>query len=314
MPIYHNMIKYYQRTVKEHKLKILDDFQVGSLIQVVNPKDDEMENLAKKFSLELDILNDAFDPYEAPRMEVKKGTTYIFARVPRNEAEVKNISTFPMLFVIGKDFLMIASKENTDFLLNLVMKHKKYFTTQRTKLFLKMFFEIEARYNNLLNNISKRINYLSLNIGGVKDRDIISFVRYEIILNEFISALLPVRHLLANIISGKALDLYQDDRDLIEDLQLDNDQLIERSKSYLTNIVNIRQAQEVISTNRLNRVMKVLTAATVILALPTMITSFYGMNVRLPLAEEINSFWIILGIISILMMALLGILKKHKII
>jgi len=308
------MIKYYQRTIKDQKLKKLEHFLIGSLVHVVDPQEEEIKSLAKQFSLDADILKDALDPYEAPRMELKKDIAYIFARVPRHDEEMSNISTFPVMFAIGKDFFIIASQENTDFLLSAISRRKKYYTTQRTKLFIKMFAEIEDKYNNLLNNISRRINYFGLNSANIKDEDIIGFVKFEVILNEFISALLPVRHVLSSVISGKALGLYQDDRDLIEDLQLNNDQLIERSKSYLTNIINIRQAQEVISTNRLNRVMKVLTASTVILALPTMITSLYGMNVALPFVSGSGSFWGILAVITALTGTLLVILKKSKII
>lgn len=308
------MIKYYQRTIKDQKLKKLEHFLIGSLVHVVDPQEEEIKSLAKQFSLDVDILKDALDPYEAPRMEIKKDIAYIFARVPRHDEEMNNISTFPVMFAIGKNFFIIASQENTDFLLSAISRRKKYYTTQRTKLFIKMFSEIEDKYNYLLNNISRRINYFGLNSANIKDEDIIGFVKLEVILNEFISALLPVRHVLSSVISGKALGLYQDDRDLIEDLQLNNDQLIERSKSYLTNIVNIRQAQEVISTNRLNRVMKVLTASTVILALPTMITSLYGMNVDLPFVSGSGSFWGILTVITALTGTLLVILKKSKII
>jgi magnesium transporter len=218
------------------------------------------------------------------------------------------------MFGVGKDFLMIVSRKNPDFLISLVDKRKKYFTTQRTKLFLRLFSEIAGLYSDLLNKINKRINYFSLNVGNFKDQDIINFINYEVILNDFINALLPLRHVLTNILSGKTLELYQDDKELVEDLQLNNEQLIERSKSNLTNIVNIRQAHEVISTNRLNRVMKVLTVSTVILALPTMITSFYGMNVRLPFDKSPQAYVGSIVSIIILIGVLLIFLRKKKII
>lgn len=308
------MIKYYQRTIKDQRLRKLKSFQVGSLVHVANPKDEEIEALAKELKLDINIIKDALDHHEAPRMEIKKDITYVFARVPRHDSEIKHISTFPVMFAVGKDFLLILSTEETHFFLSALKRHKKYYTTQRTKLFIRFFFEIENLYNELLNKISKRINYFGLNVGVVKDQDIINFVRYEVILNEFISALLPVKHLLASIVSGKALDLHPYDNELIEDLQLNNDQIIERSKSNLANLVNIRQAQEVISTNRLNRIITVLTVSTVVLTLPTMITSFYGMNVNLPFADRGSAFLGITIFIFILIFGLLFILKRKRII
>ncbi len=308
------MIKYYQRTVKDNKLKKLAEFQIGSLVYVSDPSEDEVKLISKKFSLEEGLIMDALDPYESPRMEIKKNAAYIFSRIPELKESLRQISTFPVMFCVGKDFLMIVSRKNPDFLISVVDKRKKYFTTQRTKLFLRLFSEMEGLYSDLLNKINKRINYFSLNVGNFKDQDIINFVNYEVVLNDFINALLPLRHVLTNILGGKTLELYQDDKELVEDLQLNNEQLIERSKSNLTNIVNIRQAHEVISTNRLNRVMKVLTVSTVILALPTMITSFYGMNVRLPYDQSPEAYWGIITSIVILIGVLLIFLRKKKII
>lgn len=308
------MIGYYQRTIKDHKLKKLDNFQIGSLVYASDPSENELEDMAKKFNLEYGLLSDALDPYEAPRMEIKRGIAYIFTRVPEQKGSLRQISTFPVMFAIGKDFLMILSKNNSDFLLAMINQRKRYFTTQRTKLFLRIFLEIEGMYNELLNKISKRINYYTVNVDGIKDQDIAGFISYEVMLNEFISALLPMRHVLSSIISGKALDIYQDDRDLIEDLQLNNEQLIERSKSNLTNIVNIRQAHEVIAANRLNRVMKVLTVTTVVLALPTMITSFYGMNVALPFSGNSGAYLAILASILVSVAILLAFLRNKNII
>jgi len=308
------MIKYYQRTIKDHKLKKLEEFQIGSLVYVSDPSDEEVALISKKFSLEEGLIIDALDPYEAPRMEIKKNISYIFSRIPEQKESLRQISTFPVMFVIGKDFLMIVSRKNPDFLVSLVNNRKKYFTTQRTKLCLRLLSEMEGIYNDLLNKINKRINYFSLNVGSFKDQDVVNFVSYEIVLNDFINALLPLRHVLSNIKSGKSLELFQDDKELVEDLQLNNEQLIERSKSNLTNIVNIRQAQEVISTNRLNRVMRVLTVSTVILALPTMITSFYGMNVRLPYDKSPDAYWGIIISVLVTVSLLLVFLRKKNII
>lgn len=308
------MITYYQRTVKDQKLKRLESFKIGSLIHVEKPSAEEIEFLAKKFNLDINIMRDALDPYEAPRMEIKKKTTYIFTRVPRYDGALKNISTFPTMFVLGKDFLLLFSLEETSFLITALRRHKKHYTTQRTKLFITLFFEVENRYNELLNKIDNRINYFGLNVGKVQDQDLVSFVRYEVILNEFIRALLPLRHVLTTIMAGKILEIYQHDKELIEDLQLNNEQLIERTKSNLTNIANLRQAQEVISTNRLNRVIKVLTVSTVVLALPTMITSFYGMNVHLPWADRSLAFFGIVLFIVLFILVFLWFLRKKKII
>ena len=91
--------------------------------------------------------------------------------------------------------------------------------------------------------------------------------------------------------SGKILELFEEDKDLIEDLLLNNNQLIGISKSNLKNIVNIREAYSTIMGNNLNKIIKFLTALTVVLNIPVLISGFYGMNVALPLAQSGFAFW-----------------------
>lgn len=306
------MINYYQRSIKDSKIKDLQVYQPGSLILVSSPSELELNELADKFKLERDLLSDALDPYEVPRMEIENNAVYAFVRIPSEDG--RRTSTLPLLLIVSAGFLMLVAQKDLDFLFKDLRKRADFFTTQRTKCFLQIFGEIQADYHQALTRINKKINYFSLNTGKISDQDIANFVNFEIILNEFLSALVPIRHILSNTSSGKTLNFYHDDEEMLEDLRLHNDQLIERCKSNLTNSINLRQAYEVISTNRLNRTMKLLTAMTVILALPTMVTSFYGMNVGLPFSGSPYVFWGILGVVMGLIGLLLIIFRGRKLL
>ncbi|MBN2884653.1 magnesium transporter CorA family protein [Patescibacteria group bacterium] len=296
------MINYYKRSLKNLNIKSLQNYQDGCVILASSPSDKELDDLALKFNLERDLLSDALDPYEVPRMEIEKNAVYAFARIPSEENT--RVSTIPLLIIVSSGFLMLVAKKDLDFLFKDLRKRKDFFTTQQTTSFLQIFGEIQADYGQMLTKINKRINYFALNMDEIKDKDIANFINFEITLNEFLSALIPIRHTLNNISHGKILSFSADDDELLDDLRLQNEQLIERCKSNLTNSTNLRQAYEVISTSRLNRTMKLLTGMTVILALPTMITSFYGMNVALPYAQSPFVFWGIL----IFIFALVGVL------
>lgn len=302
------MINYYQRSIKDAQIKDLKDYQVGCLILVSSPSEDELNSLADKFKLERDLLSDALDPYEVPRLEVENNAVYAFARIPSDDG--RRTTTLPLLIIVSAGFLMLVAQKDLDFLFKDLRKRPDFFTTQRSKSFLQIFGEIQADYSQMLTKINKKINYFSLNMERIGEKDIATFVNFEIILNEFLSALLPIKYILGNTSSGKTLNFYHDDEEILEDLRLHNDQLIERCKSNLTNSINLRQAYEVISTNRLNRTMKLLTAMTVVLALPTMVTSFYGMNVGLPFANSPYVFWgimaVILGLVGILFLVFRG--------
>jgi magnesium transporter len=296
------MINYYKRSIKNLNIKSLKDYKEDCIILVSSPEEKELDNLASRFNLERDLLSDALDPYEVPRMELEKNAVYAFARIP---SEITGrTSTIPLLIIVGNRFLMLVAKKDLDFLFKDLRKCKNFFTTQQTKSFLQIFGEIQTDYRQMLTKINKKINYFSLNMDEIKDKDIANFINFEITLNEFLSALIPIRHTLNNTSHGKILSFSSDDEEILEDLRLQNEQLIERCKSNLTNSTNLRQAYEIISTSRLNRTMKLLTGMTVILALPTMVTSFYGMNVALPFAQSPFVFW---GIV-LFIFALVGVL------
>jgi magnesium transporter len=147
---------------------------------------------------------------------------------------------------------------------------------------------------------------------NITNEDIVRFVTFENALNDFLAALVPTSNILKDLLSGKHLKLHEKDGELVEDLFLANGQLIEICRSTLKNIFNIRNAYSTIMTNDLNRVIKLLTALTIILSVPTIIASIYGMNVVLPLAENNQAFWLIGGgtIISVFVLFLL--FKKNR--
>ncbi|MCF7820489.1 MAG: magnesium transporter CorA family protein [Candidatus Pacebacteria bacterium] len=305
------MIKYLHRTVGK-KMRQPDTFHAGSLVIVKSPTEEELEFLIEEFNLEAGLLADALDPYESPRLEFYKNNAYIFFRIPNIDKSKDKFSTFPALLVIGSSFILMISAEDTEFLLENLKRKKDFHTSQRLKLFLQIFNEIELRYNHLLVQINRKINYFSFNIEKVSEKDIANFVRFEIILNEFLSALLPMRHILKSISAGKGFDLYKEDKDILDDLELINEQMTELCKSNINKISTVRKSYEVISTNKLNRTMKLLTTLTVVLALPTMITSFYGMNVPLPFSGNGLVFWYILSFALLLIVSLLLVFKFRR--
>lgn len=304
------MIKFYHQTIKDQKLNILKDFKIGSWIYVENPNDAEIEQLAETFFLEAGHVKDAVDPLEVPRLEIEKEGAYIFTRVPY----VKNnrVSTIPVLVAIGANFLITASKIELPFLKKFTDGKINFTTTQKTKLFLQIFSEITSAYNIFLHNISREVRGISVQMEKINNKDIVQFVTFENVLNDFLAALVPTNAILNNLLHGKYLDLYEEDKDLIEDLFLNNNQLIELCKGNLKTIVNIRESYSTIMTNNLNRVIKFLTASTVILTVPMIISSFYGMNIALPFAQSPWAFWIVLGTTLALALILLGIFIKKK--
>ena len=156
------MINYYKRGIKNLNIKSLQTYQEGSVILVSSPSDQELDDLALKFDLERDLLSDALDPYEVPRMEIEKNAVYAFARIPSEDSN--RTSTLPLLIIVGGGFLMLVAKKDLDFLFKDLRKRKDFFTTAQTKSFLQIFGEIQADYGQMLTKINKKINYFAVTL------------------------------------------------------------------------------------------------------------------------------------------------------
>ena len=284
------MITTYYRTLKDNKLQTLTSFKRGAWIHVVNPTDKEIEQLVTDLGLDEGLLRDATDFFEVPRFEVEDGTAYFYTRYVSHAEDDDEVGTAPILIAVGSTFVLTITHADPPFLKRMTEGIAKVITTQKTKLFIQLMFAINERYTQALTNIRREVRRSRKTINNIRNKDIIRFVALEDTLNDFISALVPTNTALKNVIAGKHLELFEEDQDLVEDLQLSNEQLIESARAIEHTIINIRSTYTTIITNSLNQVIKMLTAITIILTIPTMISSLFGMNVPIPFADHPLSF------------------------
>jgi magnesium transporter len=304
------MIAKYFRSVKESGLQKVDDVRPGTWVHASQPTDAELDTLAKELELERDLLKDAVDFYEVPRFESEEGVAYFFTRFPQ-QAE-QDMATVPILLAVTPTAVVSVSRTNPTFMHTYIEGKTPLVTTQRTKLFLVFVGAINTAYQNKLIAIRREVQRGKVNLRKIRDQDIIRLVGLEGTLNEFINALTASNAALRTILSGTHLQLYEEDRDIVEDIQLENQQLLESAKTSLKTIQNVRNAYSVITTNNLNQVIKLLTSITVILTIPTIIGSLYGMNVPLPFSESPHVFSILAGIILATMLGVWYIFSRRE--
>tara|TARA_Y100000310_G_C20537084_1_gene741381 strand:- start:182 stop:1102 length:921 start_codon:yes stop_codon:yes gene_type:complete len=304
------MITIYYNSVKEQELQTLTRFKTGSWVMAENPDEQELDMLAKDLSLERDLLQDSIDPHEVPRVEREGGVTYVFTRVPFQEET--QTTTTPLMIAIGKNFLLTVSQRELPFLEKFQEGKVEFYTTQKSKLFLQIFSEINTTYSSFINNIARRVRGVTTHLERIGNKEVQQFVMFENSLNDFLAALMPTNTSLQNLLSGKFLRLYEEDQELIEDLTLSNRQLIELCQSNMRSISNVREGYSTIITNNLNRVIRLLTALTIVLTVPMIIASFYGMNVILPLSDSPGAFFMILGGTILLSVVVLMLFIKNR--
>lgn len=304
------MLTIYHRTVKEPKLVVLETPRAGTWIHVENPSPEELTFLEGKLKLDSDLLRDATDFFEVPRFETEGGTAYFFTRFPTQTGD--EVATAPIMFAVTKSVVVSFCKEHPVFLDRFIEGRAPFFTTQRTKLFLLLAGAINKHYERHLISIRREVRRNNINLRTIRNRDIVRLVAIENTLNDFASALVPTNAALRTILSGSHLQLYEKDMDIIEDIQLSNLQLVESSKSILKTIQNIRSSYTAIVTNNLNQIIKFLTSLTVILTVPTIVASLYGMNVQLPFMDSALVFlFIVVGIVLIMTMLAFLFVKKE---
>jgi magnesium transporter len=147
---------------------------------------------------------------------------------------------------------------------------------------------------------------------NISARDIQRSVLFEQELNETISALVHTQNWLQQLMKGNYLKMSEDESELLEDLLIENGQVLDSAKSILKTIQNIRGASEAILTQNLNNTIRMLTAITIVLTIPTLISSLFGMNVILPFRENAHGFWIILSAILATVLATIYFFIRNK--
>lgn len=306
------MITIFHSTSRQPKLEQQEKARSGSWVHVVEPNEKELEELAKDYDLDRDLLRDATDLYETPRVERDGKITYVFARYCYPQGHT--IATEPILVIFTDSQLITVQRVANPVLDRLLEGNEAVATTQRTKTFLQILSAINNSYERNIHQINKHILSIrsKLSKAEIKNEYFIEFIDIEDNLNEYLTALQPQAVMLRNLLGGRFLPLYEDDKDLIEDLSLGTTELIDLVKSRLKTISNIRDAYSTIMANNLNRIFKRLTSIGIFLAVPTVMASLYGMNVMLPNANSPEAFWEILGVTGLATAIIILIFKRLK--
>ncbi|NLA43049.1 magnesium transporter CorA family protein [Candidatus Saccharibacteria bacterium] len=291
------MITYLRSTHYRPNIKIRKGLQPGSWVRCEKPNDAEKQELIE-LGIDQDILIDALDPHEVPRVELEDGWTYFITRLPDVNDQFNDFTT-PILFALGQQQLITVSRDNLGRLWQPFIDRTLAPTTQRTKFFMLMMDAIVRQYQNQVASINRQMRATTSDVQNLTSKDITTLTNYERKLNDYLDALDPTNTALEKILGGRVLQLFEDDRDLIEDLSIDIEQVISRCRSLLRTITNVRDSYRAVMDTRLNETIRILTVITVALTIPTMVAGLFGMNVDIPGDDNPLMFWEILGITAV---------------
>jgi magnesium transporter len=306
------MITYYFRTVKDAALKEIADLRSGVWIHAELPSDVELHELFAQLGLDENLIEDIQDFYEVPRAEKAAGGMFFFTRYPY-ATEQEDIETAPLTIVMGETFVLTVVHRPIPQFDEFIQGKSVVHTTQKTKLFLQFIEAITKSYQRQLVALRRGVHKDRAELRKIGSKEIERFVTYEHKLNDMISALLPTNTALQQVTQTKngVIQLYEDDMEFMEDLLIDNNQLVDSARAVLLMIQNVRSATEAILASTLNATIRTLTLVTVLLTIPMVVSSLYGMNVGLPLADALWAFWAIMGLVLILVTAAIIFFKRN---
>lgn len=304
------MISYLRSTQHRPAIKQRERLQPGTWIRSERPNDDEQKQLVE-LGIDADLLLDALDPHEVPRVELGDGWTYFITRLPDTDDDFNDFTT-PILFALGEEYIVTVSRDSLGRLWQPFIDTIKTPTTQKTKLFMLMLEAIARQYQTRVASINRQMRATTADVHSLKSKDITTITEYERKLNDYLDALQPTNTAIEKMLNGRLLPLHDDDKDLVEDLSIEFEQLIARCVSLLRTITNVRDSYRAVMDTRLNETIRSLTVITLGFTVPTMIAGLYGMNVELPGENSPYTFWFVIALSAVVSGSLGFYFLRHK--
>ncbi|MBO5069887.1 MAG: magnesium transporter CorA family protein [Roseburia sp.] len=311
------MIKFFKTDDQIiHEEKRLDD---GVWVQMICPTRQECEEIADALNVDIDDVQAALDQEESSRIELQDGYTLILVDIPTVEIrhEKKTYTTIPLGIILCDDVIVTVCTEDTPVLQNFVANRVREFSTKKRLRFVyQILYRTASTYQINLRVIDKRRTEIEDRIGEhTADADLIDLHELESTLVYFATSLRANGVVLDRLTRYKRLEQYPEDKELLEDVIVENQQAIEMTTIYRDIINGTRELMSSVIDNRLNNVMKYLTSITIVMAIPTIISGIWGMNVDaqwMPFAHTPHGFLIICLLTLLICIITMLVLRKKK--
>ena len=296
------MLKIYKSLesgpLQELSLKTLES---GAWINIVDPTPYELKVVGNLTEVEPDFLRSALDDEERSHIDIEDDSVMILTNVPvvRDES---SYDTLPLAIIVTEDYIITVCLEETPVLSYFNEKSARFFRTfKKTRFLFQILYRSATFYLRYLRQISKQSDEIESKLRhSMKNREILKLLELQKALTFFNASMRSNGAVLEKLMRLRTttsmqpmLKYYEEDEDLLEDVIIENKQAREMVEMYSKILARLADTFSSIMSNNLNQVMKFLAAVTILLAIPTVISSFFGMNVPVPMAENSNGFFFI---------------------
>ena len=291
------MISYFKSV--NGKIERIDEMQPGCWVDVLEPTAEERQWLKEELEIVPEFVNSAFDDEETAHIDADEDTGQVLVIVDcpfvEDESETLDSSivqydTHPLSFVFvpGQEyFVTICLRRNNTVADFAHGKYRDVYTDRRTRFLLQILLRVTQRYLVCLRSIMRQIRDSERSLRRtMRNSELMKMLGLEKSLVYFSTSLKGLESTASRIGTGRMMELYEDDHELLDDVMIEIRQATEMCTIYSTILNGITDTFSSVISNNLNITMRTLTIITLVLAIPTIVFSFYGMNVEgLPLIE-----------------------------
>lgn len=288
------MIRYYKSI--NLKLEKLNEYERSCWINLTEPTSNEIDEICELLELDRDVITAALDDEESSRIEYDEDYTLILIDIPfdMSDSRTSNYITIPLGIILAKDSIITICSKQTRIMNDFIVGHvKDFYTFMRTRFILQVLYRNANYYLLYLRRINKTTIDIEEEIyKSMKNKELLQLLQLEKSLVYFSTSLTANEATLDRLLKQNIVKQYLEDQDLLEDVIIENKQALQMSKIYGDILSRIMDAFSAIISNNQNNVMTYLTIVTIIMAVPTIISGLWGMNVGgIPFAESPMGFW-----------------------
>lgn len=307
------MLKVFKTDSVDKKIKKLKKITTDCWIDLASPTMDEIDKVVQKTQVNKDLIMKMLDEEELPRVEQDNNATLVVIDTPYYEEEYE-YATYPLgIIITDNNYVITVSPKKVSILDDFKQDKVKHFrTAKKTRFLILILLRTALAYLKALKKVNRAIEQKEEVLKkSTQNKDLVDILEIEKTLVYFITSLKANDLVLEKLSKGTILPLYEGDLDLLEDAAIETKQAIEMSGIYRDILNQISDTYETIVSNNMNTAMKFLAAATIVMSIPTMISSFLGMNIPLgDITKYQYAFPIVIGISLVIALIVALILKK----
>ncbi|SHO50352.1 magnesium transporter CorA family protein [Anaerocolumna xylanovorans] len=299
----------------EDGIHYLDTIEAGCWVVMTDPSATELLEISENCHIDIDHLRAPLDEEERSRIEVEDDYTLILVDIPTMEErnDKDRYVTIPLAIIVAKDFIITVCLEETKVLKGFMDgRVRDFYTYKKTRFILQILYKnasVFLQYLRIIDRRSEQIEH-KLHI-STKNSELIDLLELEKSLVYFTTSLRANEVVLEKMLKIDSIKQYPEDTELLEDVIIENKQAIEMANIYSGILSGTMDAFASVISNNLNIVMKFLATVTIVMSIPTMIASFFGMNVEgIPFEHAHYGFGIIIAITLIVTFCIAMVFRK----